>query len=169
MNSDMSSRISASSESNMNSASARASSVLAAPGGPRKENGADRPPRVLEARPSPPDRLRDGLDGLVLADHPLVQLCLHPQQAGRLFLDESGERDAGPRRHDGGDVLLGHLGDGLAQPVTPGLLLERVLLLELLLLLAESGRGLVVLLGDRVLLLGLQPLDLLLELLQLIR
>ena len=53
MYSDMSIRTMASSESNMNSASARASSVLPTPVGPMKR-GADRPAGVLESGPRAP-------------------------------------------------------------------------------------------------------------------
>src|SRR4051795_3605176 len=103
MYSDMSTRIIACSESNMNSASARASSVLPTPVGPRNRNepigrsgscrpapqrpsagapplgladavgseekeGADRAVGVLQAGSRAPQRGRDRLDRLVLAD-----------------------------------------------------------------------------------------------------
>ncbi len=93
----------------MNSASARASSVLPTPVGPRNRNepigrfGSDRPAR--ERRRA----LDDGLHGLVLADHPLVQALLHLDQLLDLALHQLRHRDAGPAGDDLGDVLLGDL------------------------------------------------------------
>src|SRR4029450_9284318 len=89
MYSDMSNRISALSLPNRKLASARASSVLPTPVGPRKMKlptgrfGFLRPhraARVLEARARAADRPRDGRDRLVLADDPLVQVGFHAQQ-----------------------------------------------------------------------------------------
>ena len=71
------------SSSNMNSASARASSVLPTPVGPRKTN--EPIGRFGSCRPGAraPERVRDGLDGLVLADDALVQPLLHVDRASR--------------------------------------------------------------------------------------
>ena len=77
MYSDMSMRTIACSESNMNSASARASSVLPTPVGPEEEERADRAVRVLQAGARAAQRVGDGLDRLVLADDALVQALLH--------------------------------------------------------------------------------------------
>src|SRR6266540_270994 len=87
MYSDMSSRTSARSSSNRNSASARAVSVLPTPVGPRKMN-------------EPVRRARAGLP-----DHALPQLVLEPQQPLLLGLEHLGHRNACPLRHDLGDVL----------------------------------------------------------------
>ena len=106
MYSDMSMRIIACSESNMNSASARASSVLPTPVGPMNRNvpigrfGSWRP----GARAA--QRVRHGLDRLVLADHALVQPLLHVDQLLDLALHQLRDRDAGPLGHDLGDVLV---------------------------------------------------------------
>jgi len=79
MNSDMSSLMSASSESNMYSARARASSVLPMPVAPRKmKEPIGR--GVLEAGTGAPHRLRDGDDRIVLANQALVQLLFYPEQ-----------------------------------------------------------------------------------------
>src|ERR1041384_7667616 len=86
--SDMSMRTIACSSSNRNSASARASSVLPTPVGPRKRN-----------EPI----------GRVLPDHALAQRALHVVQALDLALEHLVDRDPGPLRHHGGDVVLGHL------------------------------------------------------------
>ena len=65
---------------------------------------------VLEPGARAADGLGDRVDGLLLADDPLVERVLHLQQALRLLLRDARDRDAGPHRHDLGDVLLGHLG-----------------------------------------------------------
>ena len=77
MYSDMSMRTIACSESNMNSASARASSVLPTPVGPMNRKRADRAVGVLQPGARAAQRVGHGLDGLVLADHALVQALLH--------------------------------------------------------------------------------------------
>ena len=53
--------------------------------------------RVLQAGAGTADRLRQRLDGVLLADDALVQLVLHAQQAGGLLLGELEDRDAGGR------------------------------------------------------------------------
>ena len=89
----------------MNSASARASSVLPTPVGPRNRNvpigrsGSLRPARERRSAS------RDGLDGLLLADHPQVQALLHVDELLDLALDEPRDRDAGPLADDLGDLL----------------------------------------------------------------
>ena len=68
----MSSRTMFSSLSNIDSASARASSVLPTPVGPRENERADGPLRILQPRARADDRVRHRLHRLVLADHALV-------------------------------------------------------------------------------------------------
>ena len=105
MYSDMSMRTIASWLSNMNSASARASSVLPTPVGPRNRNvpigrsGSARPARERRSA------ARDGGDGLVLADDALVQALLHVDELLDLALEQAADRDARPARDDLGDVL----------------------------------------------------------------
>src|SRR4051794_34104213 len=96
----MSMRTMARSSSNRYSARARASSVFPTPVGPKKENGADRPVRVLEPAPGPHHRLGHGRDRLVLADHPTVQFLVEVQQLLNLTLQELRHGDAGPAAHD---------------------------------------------------------------------
>src|SRR6476646_1382800 len=103
MYSDMSMRTIASSSPNRNSASVRASSVLPTPDGPRKTK--EPVGRLGSLRPAR-DRLRDDLDGGVLADDALVELFLHAHQLLGLGLGELEDRDAGPHRDDVGDLLL---------------------------------------------------------------
>ena len=104
--SDMSSRTIACSSSNMNSASARASSVLPTPVGPRKTNepigrfGSCRPVRARRSAFATAD------DRLVLADDALVQPLLHVDQLLGLALEQAVDRDAGPARDDRCDVVL---------------------------------------------------------------
>ena len=90
MYSDMSMRTIAFSSSNRNSASARASSVLPTPVGPRKMNepigrfGSFRPERArITASATARDRL-------VLADDALVQLLLEVQELLHLALQQLG-------------------------------------------------------------------------------
>ena len=100
MNSDMSILIRCSSEPNMNSASALASSVLPTPVGPRKMNepigrfGFLIPAR---ARRTALARMRDRL---VLADDPVVQRVLHLEQPLGFLAGDAHDRDAGPHRDD---------------------------------------------------------------------
>ena len=74
--------------------------------GPRKMNeplgrfGSFRPARVRRIA------WRHGLDGVLLADDPLVQLVLHAEQLGGLLLGELVDGDAGPEREHLGDRLL---------------------------------------------------------------
>ena len=101
----MSMRTIACSSSNRNSASARASSVLPTPVGPRNMNdpigrlGSDKPGAAAA------DRVGDRGDRVVLADDALVEVVLEVDQLGRLALHQPAHRDAGPLRHDLGDVL----------------------------------------------------------------
>jgi hypothetical protein len=101
----------------------------------------------------------------VLADHPLVQLLLHPDQLLRLGLGQLEHRDARPHRDDVGDLFLGDLGlVGLAGglPVVFHLaLLER----QLALAVAQVGSLLELLRLNRGLLLLAHRLDLFVELL----
>ena len=88
------------------------SSVLPTPVGPAKMNeptGA----RVLQPGAGTPDRLGDGLDGLLLADDPLVQLVLHAEQPSGLLLGQLEHRDAGPVAQHLGDLLVVDLGDAV--------------------------------------------------------
>ena len=130
----------------MNSASARASSVLPTPVGPEEQERADRAARVLEPGPRPADRVGHGLDGLVLAHDPLVQALLHVDQLGRLALHQAADRDAGPGGDDVGDVvrpdLLLEQGAGTLE-AGQGLLLDRQPVAEFLVgpVLELGGRG----------------------------
>jgi hypothetical protein len=83
----MSSRTIASSSPNSVSASARASSVLPTPVGPRNRNE----PTGRCGSPSParaPHRAGDRLDGLVLPHHALVDLRLEAEQPLALLLGQ---------------------------------------------------------------------------------
>ena len=93
----------------MNSASARASSVLPTPVGPRKRKRADRAVRVGEPGARAAQGVGDRLDRLVLADDAVVEALLHVDQLLDLALHQPADRDPGPLADDLGDVLLGHL------------------------------------------------------------
>src|SRR5204863_165439 len=123
----------------------------------------DRPLGVLEPRPAAPDGARDHRDRLVLADHGLVHLVFHAEQARRLGLLQPRDWDPRPARHDEGDALLADRG-----PVRLALLLPRFLLaadvrLELALLVAQRRRLLEVLVSDGVLFVAVDVLELSLE------
>src|ERR1700748_313914 len=98
----MSSRTSACSSSNMNSASARASSVFPTPVGPRKTNepicrfGSWRPVRGARSA------VGDPLDGLALPDDARVEPILHVDELLRLTLEEPIDRDPRPPSDDRG-------------------------------------------------------------------
>ena len=62
--------------------------------------------RVLQAGSGTADRLGDGVDGVLLADDPLVQLVFHAEELFGLFLGQLVDGDAGPDREDLGDRLL---------------------------------------------------------------
>ena len=77
---------------------------------------------VLQTGAGTPDRLGQRLDGVVLADDPLVELVLHAEQAGALLLGELEDRNAGRRRENLRDQLLGDLGDDVHVAGLPFLL-----------------------------------------------
>ena len=108
MNSDMSIRIIASSLPNMNSASARTSSVFPTPEWAEEDKRADRSTRVLRASPRPADRLGDHRDRLVLTLDPVVERLFHLEEPARLLLGDPHHRDAGPHRDHVRDVLGRH-------------------------------------------------------------
>ena len=93
-------RIMARSSSNRNSASARASSVLPTPVGPRKMKvpmgrlGSFKP----DARAH--HRFGHGVHGFVLADDALVQLLFEVQQLLHLAFEQLRDRNAGPAADD---------------------------------------------------------------------
>ena len=81
---------------------------LAHPGRPEEDERPDRPARVLDARTGPDDRVGDQPDCLVLADDPLVQDRVQPQDLLPFPLLQAADRDAGPAGHDRGDLVAGH-------------------------------------------------------------
>ncbi len=97
------------SSSNRNSASALQSSVLPTPVGSQEDERADRPIAVLQAGARAANGVGDRLDRLVLVDHPLVDLGLHPQEFFAFALQHPRHGDSGPQADDAGDVLFGHL------------------------------------------------------------
>jgi hypothetical protein len=72
-----------------------------------KNERADGPLRVLEAGAGADDRVGDGLHRLVLADDPLVQNGIEPQQLFLLALEQPRDGHAGPARDDLGDFVGG--------------------------------------------------------------
>ena len=76
---------------------------LADAGRPQEQERPERPVRVVQPRPRPPDRVRHRLHRLALADDPAPELLLHAQELLALALEHPVDRDAGPaldhRRH----------------------------------------------------------------------
>jgi hypothetical protein len=81
---------------------------LADAGRAEEHERADRPVRVLEPGAGAAHGSRDGAHRLGLADDPLAELVLHAEQLVALALEHLVDRDAGPARHDLGDVVRGH-------------------------------------------------------------
>src|SRR4030095_3125929 len=114
MYSDMSTRIIARSSSKRNSASARASSVLPTPVGPRERNepmgrvggGAAGAVGSGETGPRAPDRVGHGAERLVLADDAAAEALFHVDELLDLALEQPRDRDARPLGDGGGDVPL---------------------------------------------------------------
>ena len=86
----MSMRTIAFSSSKRNSASALAQLGLADAGRAEEEERADRAVRVVEAGPRAADGVGDGANGVVLADHALVEALFHVQQLLGLALHRAG-------------------------------------------------------------------------------
>src|SRR5439155_8906629 len=79
---------------------------LADPRWAEEDEGADRAVRVLQAGSGAAERVRNRLDGLVLADDALVQALLHVDQLHGLALEQALDRDARPASDHRGDVVL---------------------------------------------------------------
>src|SRR5699024_3465086 len=70
---------------------------LADTGGASEDERAAGALGVLQPGAGAPDRLGERLDGVILADDPLVQLILHTEQPGALLLGEPEDRNTGGR------------------------------------------------------------------------
>ena len=110
-----------SSVSNRAAASVLASSVFPTPVGPEEDERPDGTLRVLDARAGANDGVGHQLDRLVLADDAFVEHLVEAEQLVALPFLKSRDRDAGPARHDVGDLVGGH--DLAQQP--PAALLAR--------------------------------------------
>jgi hypothetical protein len=142
---------------------------LAHAGGAEEDERAAGALRVLQAGAGAAHALADGLDRVLLADDALVQLAFHVEQLGGLFFGELEHRDAGPDAEHLGD---GFLVDLVEQVDAAGLdfgLLGRLLLEQVLLLVAQATGFFEALLFDGALLGFLHVGELLLELLQIRR
>ena len=158
MNSDMSILIIASSLPNMNSASACGQLGLADAGGAEEDERADRARRVLEAGARAADRLRDRRDRLVLADDALVQRLLHLEQP--LATPRSAMRMTGMPVHIATTSAMSSSVDDVglvarsAASASPARMLLELLLQLCSFLVAELSGQLVLLGGDRRVLLA---------------
>ena len=136
-------------------------------GGAGEDEGATGALGVLQAGTGAADRLRQGLDGLVLTDDALVELGLHVKELGGLGLGQLDHRDAGGHGQDLGDERLVDLGDLVEVAGLPGLLLGGALVGQAALVVAQGGGALEVLVVDGRLLLPFDLGDLLVDLAQL--
>ena len=127
---------------------------LADAGRSNKDERSDRPAGILEARARPADGIRDGVDGLLLADNALVQTGFHLQELLGLGLHHLADRNAGPLMDYRGDVV--HI-DDLVQLMLglPFIALLRVLLLHAHPLGFLLGGALVIALQSSLLLFGM--------------
>ena len=82
---------------------------LADAGRPEEQEGAHRAARVVQAGPRAAHRLRDRLDGAVLADDAGVEALFHSEQLLALALQHSRDGHARPARDDARDMLAGDL------------------------------------------------------------
>ena len=159
MNSDMSILTMASSVPNMNSASARTSSVLPTPVGPEEDERAIRAARITQASTRASDRLGDRDNRFVLTLDAFAQRFFHLEQAGGFLFGDLHDRDARPHRHHLGDVLGGDDRLVLALLGLPALLEVLELGAQLRFAVAILGRQLVLLGGDGRLFLVLNALE----------
>ncbi len=79
--------------------------------GAEEQEGTVGPAGVGQAGTTAADGIGHGLEGLVLAHHPLCQRILQAQQLVALALQHLGHWDAGPLGDDFRDLLVGDLGD----------------------------------------------------------
>ena len=79
---------------------------LADTGRTQEQERAVRPVGIGQAGARAADGVRDRLDGLVLADHAVVQRFFHAQQLVLLPLEHLRYRDAGPARNHFRDLFL---------------------------------------------------------------
>ena len=113
-----------------------------------ENEGSDRAIRVFQAGTASSDGSRDRLYGIVLADHPLVDLVLHVDQALGLGRLELGHRDPGPTSHDKRDVLGLDFGAVLLTLLLPLLLFDADSILKRALLVPEFGGSFEILISD---------------------
>ena len=107
----------------------------------------------METCPRAADGLGDHLQGVLLADHALAQLVFQVEEVDRFLAFGLGEGDAGHLGDDLGDDVFVHLeavGDACFLPGVAGVIQG---LSDLVLLVAQTGGSLVVLIGDGLLLL----------------
>ena len=159
MNSDMSILIRVSSLPNMNSASGLRQLGLTHAGRAEEDEAADGALGILQARARPADRAGDRRNGFVLADDALVEADFHFKQSRRLLLGDSHNRNAGPHRHDLGDILFANLQVLGVLLAVPALLAARRSIAQLPLLVAQLGGPFVLLRLDCLVLVGLDALE----------
>ena len=96
-------------------------------------------PRILQTGAGTANRPRHCLDRILLTNNALMQLILHIEQTGGLFLGELEHGNPGPVGQHLGDLLLAHLGNVIKLPGAPLLFLLAALLGQLALLVTQPG------------------------------
>jgi hypothetical protein len=79
---------------------------LAHAGRAQEQERADRPVGIAEPGPPAPHGVGHRVDGVVLTHHALREPLFHLHELLDLALEQAGDRDAGPLRDGGRDVLL---------------------------------------------------------------
>ncbi|SPE30427.1 conserved hypothetical protein [Candidatus Sulfopaludibacter sp. SbA6] len=138
---------------------------LAHAGGPEKDEAADRPVGIVQARPRANHGFRHRRHRLILPHHPLVKLGFQVQQLVHLAFQQLGHGNPGPAAHHFGDILLVHL--FLDEPGL-SLLLRKTVGVFLQLALQRSQLAVFQLGGAIEIVLPLRPLDFHLGLLHLL-
>ncbi len=112
---------------------------LADAGGAEEDERTGRTLRVLQAGTCATDRPADRLDGVLLADDPLVQFVFHVEETLGLLFGELVDGDARPHRQHVGDRFLVDFVEQVDAGVLDLGLLLGLLLEELLLLVAQAA------------------------------
>ena len=134
----------------------------------KEDEGAYRTLGVLESDSAAADRLGNSGHCLVLTDDALVENLLHVEQAVALLLGELHNGDPCPVGNDFGDDLRVHLAAFVLTALLPALFCLVQLCLHALLLVAQLGGTLKVLLVDSACLLVFKVLHLVLQILHVV-
>ena len=138
---------------------------LAHAGGPKEDERADGALRVLQTGPCTPYGPGDGGDGLLLADHPLMQHRFQVDESSGFILGDLRHGNARPGADDLGNLFLAHRLHAAVAAVFPFASALCHFVLQRLLLVPQVGGLFEVLVGHGFLCLLVQRVQLLLLLL----